>query len=222
MAPCAELLRAAAGPARRLRSDSATTTTTPTCRGRSPAAAVHVLADDRTTLTIRGERVELVGLRFWPARRATSTRLLRGATGWTMLARARSAALRPGGEAERAAGALGPHPRRADRPARRRGAGRAQVSRLPKAPCAREHDDVRQPRRRHGLRPVPDQLPARSRAAHADAGTPARRQEPRTFRLPPHAFRRSGRCGFQHRAPRTPRGDPRCARLLEHARDRSR
>jgi uncharacterized protein len=46
---------------------------------------VHVLADERTTVVIRGERVELVGLRFWTKRTADITRLLKGATGWTML-----------------------------------------------------------------------------------------------------------------------------------------
>jgi predicted MPP superfamily phosphohydrolase len=46
---------------------------------------VGVLADDRTTITVRGERVELVGLRFWTRKTSDITRLLRGATGWTVL-----------------------------------------------------------------------------------------------------------------------------------------
>jgi predicted MPP superfamily phosphohydrolase len=46
---------------------------------------IAVLADDRTTINIKGEQVELVGLRFWTRRTAALTKLLRGATGWTML-----------------------------------------------------------------------------------------------------------------------------------------
>lgn len=46
---------------------------------------VGALVDARTTLTVRGERVELVGLRFWTKRTEDITRLLRGAAGWTIL-----------------------------------------------------------------------------------------------------------------------------------------
>jgi predicted MPP superfamily phosphohydrolase len=46
---------------------------------------VSVLADERTTVLVRGERLELVGLRFWTKRTQDITRLLRGATGWTLL-----------------------------------------------------------------------------------------------------------------------------------------
>jgi predicted MPP superfamily phosphohydrolase len=47
---------------------------------------IGVLTDDRTTLTLRGERIELVGIRFWTKRTQDITRLLRGASGWTILA----------------------------------------------------------------------------------------------------------------------------------------
>jgi predicted MPP superfamily phosphohydrolase len=46
---------------------------------------VGVLADARTTLTLRGERLELVGVRFWTKRTSEITPLLRGASGWTLL-----------------------------------------------------------------------------------------------------------------------------------------
>ncbi len=46
---------------------------------------ITVLADEHTTLRVRGERLELVGLRFWSKRTEDITRLLRGAPGWTVL-----------------------------------------------------------------------------------------------------------------------------------------
>lgn len=46
---------------------------------------IAVLRDARTTVTARGERIEVVGLRFWTRRTAEITRALRGATGWTLL-----------------------------------------------------------------------------------------------------------------------------------------
>jgi len=46
---------------------------------------IEVLADARTTIAIRNEPVEIVGLKFWTRKTTELTRLLRGATGWTML-----------------------------------------------------------------------------------------------------------------------------------------
>lgn len=46
---------------------------------------IPVLRDARTTLTVRGEKIELIGLDFWTRRTADLTRLLRGATGYTIL-----------------------------------------------------------------------------------------------------------------------------------------
>ena len=46
---------------------------------------VEVLDDARTAIEVHGERVEIVGLKFWTRRTADITRLLRGATGWTLL-----------------------------------------------------------------------------------------------------------------------------------------
>jgi predicted MPP superfamily phosphohydrolase len=46
---------------------------------------VQVLADDRTTLTVRGERLQLVGLRFWTKKVEAITPLLKQATGWTIV-----------------------------------------------------------------------------------------------------------------------------------------
>lgn len=54
-----------------------------------PAALVRngmsVLKDQRTRLTIRGEALELAGIRFWTRRTADIARVLRGAQGTTLL-----------------------------------------------------------------------------------------------------------------------------------------
>jgi predicted MPP superfamily phosphohydrolase len=46
---------------------------------------IEVLPDARTSVSVRGEVMELVGLKFWTRRTSDITRLLRGATGWTVL-----------------------------------------------------------------------------------------------------------------------------------------
>jgi uncharacterized protein len=83
--PCAELLRPLSAPAGVFavmgNHDDEPDMTRALVRN-----GVGVLADDRTTLTIRGERIELVGIRFWTRRTQDITRLLRGATGWTLMA----------------------------------------------------------------------------------------------------------------------------------------
>ena len=85
MAPCAELLRPLSAPAGVFavmgNHDDETEMARALARN-----GVGVLIDDRTTLTVRGERIELVGIRFWTKRTQDITRLLRGATGWTLLA----------------------------------------------------------------------------------------------------------------------------------------
>jgi predicted MPP superfamily phosphohydrolase len=55
-----------------------------------PAALVsqgyEVLRDARTTLTARGEKIDLVGVRFWTQRARDIARLMRGARGTALLA----------------------------------------------------------------------------------------------------------------------------------------
>jgi predicted MPP superfamily phosphohydrolase len=46
---------------------------------------IQVLKDARTSLDIRGERLELAGVRFWTRRMEDLTRVLRKATGTVML-----------------------------------------------------------------------------------------------------------------------------------------
>jgi uncharacterized protein len=49
------------------------------------ARGVQMLKDARTTVTIRGAPVELVGIRFWTRRQSDIASLCRGATGFTVL-----------------------------------------------------------------------------------------------------------------------------------------
>ncbi len=84
MAPCAELLASLSAPfgvfaALGNHDDDAEMPAELRRRG------IVVLADARTTVTIRQEPVELVGVRFWTRKTQDLTRLLRGATGWTVL-----------------------------------------------------------------------------------------------------------------------------------------
>ena len=49
------------------------------------AGGVHILKDARTTITIRGERVDLVGVRFWTKRGSDIASLTLGSTGTIVL-----------------------------------------------------------------------------------------------------------------------------------------
>jgi len=84
MTPCAELLRPLAAPYGVYAVLGNHDDDTEMARGLS-RQGVEVLADARTTIGVRNERVELVGLRFWTRKTVEITRLLNGAKGWTML-----------------------------------------------------------------------------------------------------------------------------------------
>ena len=49
------------------------------------ASGVELLKDSRTRITIKGESVDLVGIRFWTKRASDIAALLRGATGTIIL-----------------------------------------------------------------------------------------------------------------------------------------
>lgn len=83
--PCAELLEPLAAPAG-VYAVMGNHDDEPEMTKAMARNGVAVLADNRTTLTFRGERIELVGIRFWTRRTQDITPLLRGATGWTILA----------------------------------------------------------------------------------------------------------------------------------------
>ena len=127
------------------------------------AKGFTVLRDARTRVTIRGEPLEIAGIRFWTRRVEHIARVLRGATATTVLLAHDPRAAHRGGGAECWRGLLGPHARRAGRAAGRRRNSRAPVSGRRRRRSAREHVHLRQSRHRHGLPSSPFQLPARNR-----------------------------------------------------------
>ena len=113
------------------------------------ASGFTVLKDQRTALTIKGERLDLAGIRFWTRTAGESRERTKRHRRHDAAARARSAAARRGGGTRRPAGAVGPHSRRpGHRPGCRR-PRRPQVSGARRIRLAREHVDLRQPRRGH-------------------------------------------------------------------------
>ncbi len=62
---------------------------------------IEMLMDDRTRLVIRGERLDLAGVKFWTKTAGRDPPVLRGATAPVVAARARSPAHRRGGGARR-------------------------------------------------------------------------------------------------------------------------
>ena len=59
--------------------------TTTTCPRRSSSRGVQMLKDARTRLTIRGEAIDLVGIRYWTRRGSDIAAVVRGATGLVVL-----------------------------------------------------------------------------------------------------------------------------------------
>ena len=179
---------------------SAITTTITTCRRRSARNGVQMLKDARTRLDDqrrddRSRRHPLLD----QARRSTSPHSLRGARRHDDPARARSAPADRSGGARHSARALRPHARRTGRAAGRRRRRRAEISRRRRPRPPRPDDDVRQPRRRNGLRAGADQLSAGSRGADA-AALLERRRRPRARRTarssrPPRSRHASARPG---------------------------
>ena len=120
-----------------------------------PAALIshgyEVLRDDRTTVRIRGEQLDLVGVRYWTRRARDIARLIRGAEVDGHPARARPEAPRRSGRAERAARAVGPHTWRPGRAAGTRRHRREEVSGRRGRGPSQQHVDLRQPRCGHGV-----------------------------------------------------------------------
>ena len=124
-----------------------------------------VLKDQRTALTVRGERLDIAGIRFWTKTPARHCRRAQGNGRHDHPARARPAAADRSRRSRRAAGALGPYAWRAGRRARARRDCRPQVPRAGGLRDPRQHVAVCEPRRRNGLRARADQLPAGRRGA---------------------------------------------------------
>ena len=131
---------------------------------------VEMLNDARTTLTIRGETLDLIGLRFWTRQPSDLARLMRGGTTTTMLLAHDPRRLAQAAALNVPADALRPHPRRPDRHPRRR-RHRAPASSRSCQGMARRENTTAFVSRGIGTvyMPVPDQLSAGSRAAHAEA-----------------------------------------------------
>ena len=130
---------------------------------------IEVLKDARTRLDIRGERLELAGLRFWTRRPQDIARVLRESTDTVILLAHDPRRLTEAAALECARRSVRTHPRRPSRPAGRRGAGAHAAF-----PCSRdwdrgEHVDLREPGNRNRLRPGANQLPAGGRADHVEA-----------------------------------------------------
>ena len=93
--------------------------------GRDGGRGVEMLRDARTRFTIRGETLDLIGIRYWTTRaRDIANRRARRCRRVDS-AGAQSVAPERGGRARRPAHAERPHARRPDRPAGHRGDGRA-------------------------------------------------------------------------------------------------
>jgi hypothetical protein len=112
---------------------------------------ITVLKDQRTRIVIRGDALEIAGIRFWTRRPADIAKVLRG------------------GRAQCSRRALRPHAWRPGRAAgHRRGGAGAVPCRRGTGP-SRTLVDLRQSGNRNGLRTGADQLPAGSGAHHTSA-----------------------------------------------------
>ena len=131
------------------------------------AKGFTVLRDARTRVTVRGEAMDFVGIRYWTYRLPDIARLLRGSVPHAILLAHTPKRLLRGAAARGVGRPQRPHARRADRAAVDRRGGGARVPRRRRLRAARGNVDLRQPRRRHRVRAGPHQLPARSRRPHA-------------------------------------------------------
>jgi uncharacterized protein len=102
------------------------------------ARGVQMLKDARTTITIRGRALDLVGIRFWTRRAADIASLVKGASGTVVLLA--HDPRRP----EDSYCAFRSHTRRTGGGSWRRAARGAEVSRRVRHRATRSHDDLRE------------------------------------------------------------------------------
>ena len=124
------------------------------------ARGVQMLKDARTRLTIGRETLELAGIRFWTKRAVDIAAVLRGAAGPLVLLAHDPRRLTEAAALERAARPLGAHARWSGRPSGRGRRGGQKIPGRGRHGAARTHNDVREPRHRHGVRAGTNQLPA--------------------------------------------------------------
>ncbi len=89
------------------------------------ARNVEMLKDARTRLTINGETLDLIGIRYWTTRARDISIVARGAAAASILLGAQSVAPERGGRARHPSHAERTHARRPDRPSGHRGDRRA-------------------------------------------------------------------------------------------------
>ena len=136
------------------------------------ARGIEILRDERTRLTIRGEPLDLIGIRYWTTRSRDIASVARGASARPRFSsRTHPSRLKEAAALVRAADAERSHPWRADRATRGRRPRRAEFPhRGWRRTRADRTDRVREPRGRHGLRADPDQLPPRGGSADPPTG----------------------------------------------------
>ena len=145
----------------------------------------------RTRVTLRGEALELAGIRFWTRRASEIYGVHCETRSDTVLLLAHDPRrLTEAAKLNVPAVLVRTYPRRSGRSARRRCACEGAFSDTPGTRPAGQHVDLRESRHRDGLRAGENQLPAGSRAGHAPSAATrtsvisARKRRPSTFQPP--------------------------------------
>ena len=120
----------------------------------------EVLRDARTTVTIRDEKIDLVGLRFWTRRARDIARIVNGAGSTVVLLAHDPRRLKEAAALDIPLVLSGSHARRPGCASRRRRDRGDEIPGRRRHRLARQDVDLRQPRRRNRVRAVPPELPA--------------------------------------------------------------
>ena len=147
--------------------------------------SVTVLNDTRTRLAIRGESLELAGVRFWTRKPDDIARVLTRRDRYNALARARSATADGGSGAERARRPVRPHTRRSGRAAGPRHSHPTAFPCVAGPGSEERHLDLRESGGRDGLRTGQDQLPPGSGHPHPGASSASLTTRRPSTRHPP-------------------------------------
>ena len=123
------------------------------------AKGIEILKDARTRITIRGEALDLIGIRYWTTRLRDIAALVRGATKASMFLAHNPSPPQGSRRPVTAADVERTHPRRANRSPRTRSDRRQKFPDNRRRRLSGQHDRVCQPRRRDHVRPDPRELP---------------------------------------------------------------
>ena len=121
---------------------------------------ITVLKDQRTRIVIRGDGLEIAGIRFWTRRPADIGRVLKGANDPVLLLAHDPRRLTEAAALNVPAVLVRPHARRAGRAAQGSALSPAPLSHRPGIGTQAELVDFREPGNRHGLCASANQLPA--------------------------------------------------------------